>query len=255
MTRPSIGARLVCTSKIDKKIPTRRVLFFNTSFSSNSTMSITVPSAAATITFGSAGAARSGSRKNAIVHKHRSTKNQNAHAENNPKTIASSARKVRIQRASQRAWRRIKRAYFPSLEQAGQDTKISNRASPSPDHNIVGWRRGHLQLVAEISWGNEEIICCFRTFFRYALGVGRSAPFLWRKFKRKFRSKKLVPESPQRKNTTRRRSTSSKVSKQSGNGRECLLETRTNADCITWFTKYSIIPSTNISRDFAQKSK
>src|SRR5215216_800386 len=124
MTRPSIGARLVCTSKIDKKISTRRVLFFSTSFSSHSTMSITVPSAAATIMFGSAGAARSGSRKNATVHKKSRTKNQNAHGENNPKTIASSARKVKIQRASLRAWRRIKRPYFESPKTAGQDARI-----------------------------------------------------------------------------------------------------------------------------------
>src|SRR4249920_3001819 len=122
--RPSIGARLVCTSKIDKKIPTRRVLFFSTSFSSSSTMSMTVPSAAATIKFGSTGAARSGSRKNVRVHKKSSTKNQNAHAENNPKTIASIARKAKIQRASQKAWRRIKQAYFGSLETAGQDDII-----------------------------------------------------------------------------------------------------------------------------------
>ena len=84
---------------------------------------------------------------------------------------------------------------------------------------------------------------------------GRSAPFLWRKFKRKFRSKTLPPESPQRKNTTPRRSTNSKVSKQSGSGRECISATRTNAVCITWFSKFSIIRSTNISPDFAQKSK
>src|SRR5436190_1892845 len=103
--------------------------------------------------------------------------------------------------------------------------------------------------------GNDEIICCFRGFFRYPLDVGRSASLLWRKFKRKFQSKKLVPESPQRKNTTRRRSTSSKVLKQSGNGRECSLEIRTNADCITWFTKFSITRSTNISQDFAQRLK
>src|SRR5881392_1713267 len=87
-------------------------------------MSITVPSAAATITFGSTGAARSGSRKNATVHKHRSTKNQNAHTENNPKTIASRARKAKIQRASQKAWRRIKRAYLRSPKTAGQDARI-----------------------------------------------------------------------------------------------------------------------------------
>src|SRR5437867_12955439 len=95
-------------------------------------MSITVPSAAATITFGSAGAARSGSRKNAIVPKQSSTKNQNAHAENNPKTIASRVRKVRIQRASQRAWRRMKRVYFQGLKRTGQDTKIGNCESCSP---------------------------------------------------------------------------------------------------------------------------
>src|ERR1043166_1559458 len=121
--RPSLGARLVCTSNIDKKIPTRRVLFFSTSFSSSSTMSITVPSAAATITFGSVDGARWGSRKNAIVHKQSITKNQNAHAEHNPETIASSARKAKIQRASQRVWSRIKRAYFRGLKRGGQDTK------------------------------------------------------------------------------------------------------------------------------------
>src|SRR6476469_4006799 len=136
MTRPSIGARLVCTSKTDKKIPTRRVLFFRTSFSSSSTMSMTVPSAAATITCGSTGAARSGSRKNAIVHKKSNTKNQNAHAENNPETIASSARKTKIQRASQKAWRRIKRAILGStkrlvkpLEPMGQTFQVEPQYS------------------------------------------------------------------------------------------------------------------------------
>ena len=137
--RPSIGARLVCTSKIDKKIPTRRVLFFSTSFSSSSTMSITVPSAAATITFGSAGAARSGSRKNAIVHKQTSTKNQNAHAENNPKTIASTARQVRIQRASQRAWRRIRGAYFLSLKRLVKPPKsVVAETQVEPQYSGLG---------------------------------------------------------------------------------------------------------------------
>src|SRR6476469_5950124 len=107
MTRPSIGARLVCTSKTDKKIPTRRDLFFVTSFSSISTMSMTLPSAAATITFGSVGATRSGSRKNAAVHKKSSTKNQNAHAEKNPETIARTVTHAKIQRASQKACKRI----------------------------------------------------------------------------------------------------------------------------------------------------
>src|ERR1700726_1091059 len=67
--RPSIGARLVCTSKIERKIPIRRDLFFRISFSSTSTISVTVPSAAATTRFGSAGVARSGSRKKASVEK------------------------------------------------------------------------------------------------------------------------------------------------------------------------------------------
>src|SRR5436189_6257183 len=87
-------------------------------------MSITVPSAGATIKFGSEGTSRSGSRKNATVQRRSSKKNHNAHAENNPRTIASSARKVRIQRASQRAWRRIREAYFQSLKTAGQAAKI-----------------------------------------------------------------------------------------------------------------------------------
>ena len=59
-----------------------------------------------------------------------------------------------------------------------------------------------------------------------------SAPLLWRRFKRKFRSKKLVPESTPVKNTTRRKSISSKAWKPSGNGRECSSETRMNAVCI-----------------------
>src|SRR5215471_5300402 len=136
MIRPSIGARLVCTSKIDRKIPTRRVLFFTTSFSSTSTMSITVPSAAATITFGSKGGVLSGSRKNATEHKRRSTKTQNAHAENNPETIASSARKAKIQRASQKAWRRIKRAILGSRKRLVKTLDSMGHAfRVEPQHN------------------------------------------------------------------------------------------------------------------------
>src|SRR5262245_1740746 len=110
-------------------------------------MSITVPSAAATITFGSTGTVRSGSRKNAIAHRQRSTKNQNAHAENNPKTIASSARKAKIQRASQKAWRRIKRGYFGIPKTAGQDARI-DEANPSTRTTIY-WARQirNVQLV------------------------------------------------------------------------------------------------------------
>src|SRR5436305_6291064 len=120
-----MGARFVCTSKIDKKIPTRSVLFFSTWVSGTSTMSITVPSAGATIRFGSAGTSRSGSRKNATVHRSSNNKNQNAQTEKNPKNAASTAKKVKIQRASQSVWRRIKRGYFASLKKPGQDTKIS----------------------------------------------------------------------------------------------------------------------------------
>src|SRR5947207_14371957 len=218
-------------------------------------MSITVPSAAATIMFGSTGAARSGSRKNAIVHKKSNTKNQNAHAENNPKTIASIATRAKIQRASQKAWRRIKRAYFRIPQTAGQDARNRGSWRLNPNHNIWARPLRRVQLVAQTTGSEARDIYCFKAFFSYPVYVGRLALLLWRKFKRKFRSKKLVPESPQRKNTTRRRSTSWKVSKQFASGRECSSETLTNADCITWFTKFSIIRSTNISRDFAQRSK
>jgi hypothetical protein len=66
---------------------------------------------------GSAGAARSGSRKNATVHKNSSRKIQNASAENNPKTTARNARETRIHRASQRALRRIKELIFGGQKQ------------------------------------------------------------------------------------------------------------------------------------------
>src|SRR5205823_12066984 len=131
-TRPSMGARFVCTSKIDKKLPTRSVLFFSTWVSGTSTMSLTVPSAGATIRFGSEGTSRSGSRKNATVHRSSNKKNQNAQAEKNPKITASAARKVKIQRASQSVWRRIKTGYFASLKKAGQDTKINRREILDP---------------------------------------------------------------------------------------------------------------------------
>src|SRR4029077_17735988 len=112
MKRTLVGGRFVCTSKIDKKIPTRRVFIFSTWFSSDSVMSITVPSAAATIRFGAGGTVRCGSRKNATVHKNSSKKNQNVHAQNNPQTTASSAKKPKIQRASKIVWRRIKGPIF-----------------------------------------------------------------------------------------------------------------------------------------------
>src|SRR5947208_1939204 len=102
MTRPSIGARFVWTSKIDKKIPTRRVFALRTSFSSSSMMSVIDPSAGATIRFGSAGTARSGSRKKASVQKSSSKKNSNNHTEKNELATARSAKIAKIQRASER---------------------------------------------------------------------------------------------------------------------------------------------------------
>src|SRR4029453_3795581 len=112
MILPSIGARFVCTSKIDKKIPTRRVFVLRTWFSSNSMMSITVPSAAATITFGPAGAVRSGSRKKATVQKISNKKSNDTQPEKNQQTAASTAKNTKIQRASESVWRRIKGVYF-----------------------------------------------------------------------------------------------------------------------------------------------
>src|SRR6266550_1729490 len=102
MTRPSIGARLVWTSKIDKKIPTRRVFAFRISFSSTSTISLTVPSAAATIRFGSVGARRSGSRKKTTVQKSSSKKNTDSQTERNQRATVKSAKIAIIQRDSER---------------------------------------------------------------------------------------------------------------------------------------------------------
>src|SRR5882724_10465875 len=123
MTLPSIGARFVCTSKIDKKIPIRRVFVLRTWFSSDSMMSITVPSAAATIRFGSVGTVRSGSRKNATVQKNRNRKNTETHSESNAAITASNAQTAKIQRASQSVWRRIKGFYFRSPNELGQAAK------------------------------------------------------------------------------------------------------------------------------------
>src|SRR6266542_5701762 len=105
--RPSIGARLVWTSKIDKKIPTQRVFSLRISFSSTSTISLTVPSAAATIRFGSAGAKRSGSRKKAMVQKISRKKNTDSQTERNQLTTVRSAKNALIQRDSERVWARI----------------------------------------------------------------------------------------------------------------------------------------------------
>src|SRR6202043_1847207 len=110
--RPSIGARLVCTSKIDRKIPIRRDLFFRISFSSTSTISVTVPSAAATTRFGSAGVARSGSRKKASVEKINSRKSSDNHGIKNQLAIARRRRTAKIKRASRKVWARIRERIF-----------------------------------------------------------------------------------------------------------------------------------------------
>src|SRR5437764_76258 len=89
--RPSIGARLVWTSKIDKNIPTRRVFAFRTSLSFSSVMSVTVPSAAATTRFGSGGATRLGSRKNASVQKSSRRKSSDNQSVRTELTIAQTA--------------------------------------------------------------------------------------------------------------------------------------------------------------------
>src|SRR5439155_19401233 len=118
--RPSIGARLVCTSKIDRKIRIRLDLFFRISFSSTSTLSVTVPSAAATMRFGSAGVARSGSRKNASVEKINNRKSSDNHGVRNQLAIARRTRTAKIQRASRKVWARIKRPHFPIPKWPGQ---------------------------------------------------------------------------------------------------------------------------------------
>src|ERR1043165_41429 len=110
--RPSIGARLVWTSKIDRKIPTRRVFFLKISFSSNSTMSLTLPSAGATTRFGPAGTGRLGSRKKAIVKKKSARKMSDNHIETNQTATPTDARIRRIQRASNRVCERIRDRIF-----------------------------------------------------------------------------------------------------------------------------------------------
>jgi hypothetical protein len=89
--------------------------------------------------FGPAGAARLGSRKNATVLNKSSKKNQNAHAENNPKTIASSARKAKIHRASQRAWKRIKEPIFRSSKALVKPLEFAiSRHSARPQYSGLG---------------------------------------------------------------------------------------------------------------------
>src|SRR5204863_8080103 len=95
------------TSKSDNKIPLQRVFYLNTTFTTNSTISITIPSAAATIEFGSGGTIRSGSRKNATVKKNSNKQNKDNHTEKNVAATATSAKNAKIQRASKSVCKRI----------------------------------------------------------------------------------------------------------------------------------------------------
>src|SRR5437899_5433322 len=98
----TIGAGFVCTSKIDKKIPTRRVFVFRTSVSSTSDISVTVPSAAATMALRSTGTLRLGSRKKKSVETIRRTKKSDNQALKNQLATARKNKIARITRASAR---------------------------------------------------------------------------------------------------------------------------------------------------------
>src|ERR1700730_8019985 len=123
MIRPSNGARLVCTSNTDRKIPTRRIFVFKISVSSTSEISCTTPSAAATMAFGSAGIVRSGSRKKKSVYKIRTRKNSAKQPMKNQHPSERKHRTARIQRAPVMVWRRMDSAYFRSVKEAGQEGK------------------------------------------------------------------------------------------------------------------------------------
>src|SRR5947207_7798162 len=114
-------------------------------------MSITVPSAGATIRFESGGAMRSGSRKNATVKRNSRKKNHHNHAEKAAPATVSSAKNNKTHRASKSVWRRMERVYFGSLKQRGQDTK--NQQMGAGSQTTISWALGHgdLQSLAEIN--------------------------------------------------------------------------------------------------------
>src|SRR5439155_22604992 len=131
--------------------PTRRILVLSTWLSSDSTMSITVPSAAATITFRFGGTVRSGSRKKATVERNSNTNNSDNHTEKNAVAMATSAKNAKIHRASESVWRRIKGLYFRSPKQRGQDPK--NQQTWPILATTISWALAlrQLQPVAEIT--------------------------------------------------------------------------------------------------------
>src|SRR5437773_11246821 len=110
-------------------------------------MSITVPSAAATIEFGSAGAVRSGSRKKATVQKNSSKKSNESQSETNQLAAASTAKNPKIKRASESVWTRIKRVYFLSQKGHGQGAKNGRWELSSP---TTIWRSEERRV------GNED---------------------------------------------------------------------------------------------------
>src|SRR5206468_958984 len=114
-------------------------------------MSITVPSAAATIKFGSAGAVRSGSRKKATVQKNSSKKNNDSQPETNQLAAASTAKNPKIKRASESVWTRIKRVYFLSQKGHGQGAKNEQRKLSC--RTTISWalESTYLQPVAQIT--------------------------------------------------------------------------------------------------------
>src|SRR5438034_2145287 len=110
-----------------------------------------------------------------------------------------------------------------------------------PNHNMVGLG---VRAAPTCSGNNRRtttiLLVVSESFLAILFCAGRLAPVLCPKFKQKFRSKKYLaarPESPPAKNMTRRKSTSWKASKRSGNGPGCSLETQMSGGCTTSFTK------------------
>src|SRR2546421_11561607 len=98
-------------------------------------MSITVPSAAATTRFGSAGTVRSGSRKKATVHKNNKKKNSDNQTDSHAPATANSARIPKIQRASERVCSRIKSSIFKPQKSSVKPPKIDTEPlSPEPQY-------------------------------------------------------------------------------------------------------------------------
>src|SRR6266436_5915358 len=211
MTLPSIGARFVWTSKIDKKIPTRCVFVLRTWFSSHSIMSITVPSAAATIRFGSGGTARSGSRKKATVQKISNKKKSDNHTENHAATTASSTKNAKIGSASISVCRRIKGSIFKAEQSSVKLAKTDNRRQLQEPQYSGLWQDASPSCRGNNLLPTTRLLVVSKPFLAMVFFVGRMAPLLCRKFKKKFRSKKYLaarPESPQVKNMMLPKSTS-----------------------------------------------